>query len=167
MARQIVEIPRSQDRPEDLTMDLGIEEQLVSLSSGDERTKEDMRREIRRVAAELAGARPLAIERHLATTAALCWFALRLFESQSLAEANLPVSKWTDYHQRRIDAAHRRYVRTLRALSSVRRGLSVAGQEERGREVVRELLAGAADHEGGRAAPDRETTHRITTAGSR
>jgi hypothetical protein len=152
--------------PDDLGMDLAIEEQLISLASGDhEETKEGMRREIRQMAAELAGARPLAIERHLATTAAICWFALRIFELQSLGEENLPVNKWTDYHQRRVSAAHRRYVRTVQALASIRRGFALAGQEERGREVVRELLAGAADHDEGRAAPDRDTTNRFTTNG--
>jgi hypothetical protein len=93
--------------------------------------------------------------RQLATTAALAWFTLRLYELQSLDEEALLFARGAIAHQWRVNAAHGRYLRTLKALDRARRrhagdwieeyerkrNLAAArAREEEGREVVDELL---------------------------
>lgn len=87
-------------------------------------TKEALRKEILGVASELAGPDPIPVERMLAEAAAVAWFALRLHEAQfvagSTSEKGLTIAQ-SEFHQRRIDRAHRRYLATLRSLATVRK----------------------------------------------
>jgi hypothetical protein len=91
---------------------------------GDALTKDTLREEIDAVALELAGPEPTPIERTLAETAALSWFALRLHESHfaggATSDDGLTINQ-SEHHQRRVDRAHRRFLATLKTLAMVRR----------------------------------------------
>lgn len=107
-------------------MDYWASTRLVAWATGkdDQKTKESLRAEINAFAADLAGANPSPVERVLSETAALSWFALRMAEAHYAGAANsergLTIAQ-SDYHQRRIDRAHRRLLATLKTLATVRR----------------------------------------------
>lgn len=62
-----------------------------------------------------------AIERRLlAERAALCWHIVHLYERTYAQAGDLSIRQ-AEFHQRRIDAAHRRYLQALRTLASVRK----------------------------------------------
>ena len=66
------------------------------------------------------GRTPTPIERLLAERAAYCWLVLWRYE-EHLANAKDLTSKRAEFHHRRIDAAHRRYLSSLRTLATVRK----------------------------------------------
>ena len=113
-------------KPGDRIMDNWATGRLIDWAAGKagETTKEAIRKEILDVAAELAGPEPPPVERMLAEAAAVAWFALRLHEAQyagASTSGDGPSFKQAEFHQRRIDRAHRRYLATLRTLASVRK----------------------------------------------
>jgi hypothetical protein len=142
--------------PDDLGHDIMVEEALINaqVAPDDEKGREISRREMRKVASELAGPTPTVIERSLATQAAYCWVYLRVIEMYSLANVGRPADQTTDHVQRRVNAAHQRYLRTLRALAAVKRGVAPAASEDHSRDLVRDLLVAAANGYEGRAAPE-------------
>jgi uncharacterized protein YdbL (DUF1318 family) len=90
----------------------------------DEATRARYEAELCRVAAELAGPEPSPEERMLADTAALDWFTLRRHQAYFAAASAGPKGltlTLSEFHQGRIDAAHRRYLATLKTLASVRK----------------------------------------------
>lgn len=101
-------------------------------------------RELREYAAELAGPNPTPIERTLSETAALAWFAVRYVEAIVFTAGDRTL-KQADYDIRRLDAAHRRYLATLRTLAQVRK-LALPGvvQVNVGRQVNAVANAGSA-----------------------
>ena len=71
--------------------------------------------------ADLCGPDPSPLERLLVDRIALTWLQLQYFETvytQSLGELTIAQA---DSQQRRIDAAHRRYLSAIRTLAQVRR----------------------------------------------
>jgi hypothetical protein len=144
--------------PGDLTMDLTVEYQILNLVDMNHEFRKEVRQEIREYAGGLLSPNPLPIEKRLAFTAALCWFQLRLFESIGLSA--LSDGDASTSHQRRVNLVHTRYLKTMRTLASVQRGLTMVGrqveqkQQRLGRRIVRELLAGAREPDDGR--PDAE-----------
>jgi hypothetical protein len=90
----------------------------------DEATRERFRRVIDEVAADLAGPDPSPVERLLAETAALSWFALRVhearFASGATSAGGMTLAQAERGH-RRVDRANRRLLSTLRTLATVRR----------------------------------------------
>jgi hypothetical protein len=82
--------------------------------------KELVERDIDRVARDLAGERPTAIERLLADRAALCWHLVNHYE-RAYAQAGSISLNQGRYHQDRIDKAHRRYLSALKTLATVRK----------------------------------------------
>jgi hypothetical protein len=93
-------------------------------SNADKQTKEALERDLDEKARELAGPSPSPIEQTMAETAALSWFALRHYQAayvcSSQSDDGLTL-KQADFHQRRIDRAHRRLLSTLKILAMVRR----------------------------------------------
>jgi hypothetical protein len=93
-------------------------------AEGSQQTKDSLRQEILSLASDLAGPAPSPVEQSLATTAALAWFTLRLFEvrypGSPASEGGLSI-KLAEFQQRRIDRAHRRYLATLKTLATVRK----------------------------------------------
>jgi hypothetical protein len=69
---------------------------------------------------ELEGPDPSPTERLLAERAALCWWIVHRYES-SYATSQEPSIRVSDFHQRRIDRAHYRFLSALKALATVRK----------------------------------------------
>ncbi len=83
-------------------------------------SRELLLRKIAALAAELAGPDPTPIERLLADRAAFCWHVVNYYERDYACQDGLSI-KQADYHQRRIDSAHRRYLSSLKTLATVRK----------------------------------------------
>src|SRR5512135_1724423 len=92
-----------------------------------------------------AGPEPSPIEQALAETAALSWFALRLYEAtyvcSSKSESGLTI-KQADFHLRQIDRTHRRLLSSLKTLATVRRLALPALQINVASQQVNQLNAG-------------------------
>jgi hypothetical protein len=69
---------------------------------------------------ELEGPNPSQLERLLAERAVLCWFLVHTYEI-GYAQANELTIRQAEFHQRRIDAAHRRFLSAVRTLAQVRK----------------------------------------------
>jgi hypothetical protein len=94
---------------------------LIEKITGDNLAgKAGMLRKMARLRSELAGPKSSPIVRLLAERAAYCWLNLWYYE-QSLIKATGLNFKQAEFHQRRIDAAHRRFCSALRSLAAVRK----------------------------------------------
>jgi hypothetical protein len=82
--------------------------------------REGIGRKIAAVQAELEGPDPTPVERLLAERAALCWFLVHWHERsfENATELNLIQA---DFHQRKIDRAHARFLSAVRTLAQVRK----------------------------------------------
>jgi hypothetical protein len=70
---------------------------------------------------ELAGPDPSVLERLLAERIVACWLQVQYAEiiyAQNLGAMNIAQS---EYHQRRLDKLHRRYLSAIKALAQVRK----------------------------------------------
>jgi len=98
-----------------------VESNLLSGMFGkDLATKEGLKRKLALLREGLAGPDPAPIERLLAERAAFCWLTVYEYERQYANSRNLP-AKQAEFHQRRIDAAHRRFLSSLKTLATVRK----------------------------------------------
>jgi hypothetical protein len=79
----------------------------------------------RRLAVELAGPSPTAIERLLAERAGLCWLDCYASDTTDIRNRS---RDWMVISNKRRDSAHHRYVTALKALASVRKTPIVAMQ---------------------------------------
>jgi hypothetical protein len=95
---------------------------MVRTMSGDDLySQEAVPRNLSEMRREIAGENPSPLERLLAERIALCWLQIQYFEivyAQNLQKMTIIQS---DYHQRRIDKAHRRYLSAIRALAQIRK----------------------------------------------
>jgi hypothetical protein len=69
---------------------------------------------------ELEGPNPSPLERLLAERAAICWFLVNIYELR-LASAESMTIQQADSQQRRIDAAHKRFLTAVRTLAQIRK----------------------------------------------
>jgi hypothetical protein len=83
-------------------------------------TRELVLLELDRVAKDLAGPDPTAIERMLAQRAALCWHLVNHYERHYAQMGSHSLDQGR-YHQDRIDRAHRRYLSALKTLATIRK----------------------------------------------
>ena len=134
--------------PGERVMDYSVKTKLIELAAGKEaakHTKEVLRKELDEQIRDFAGPTPSPIEGTLAATAALSWFALRIYEAtyvrSSQSEDGLTI-KQADLHLRRIDGAHRRLLSTLKTLATVRRLALPALQINLASQQVNQLNAG-------------------------
>ena len=97
--------------------------------------REALVRKLALLRAELAGPDPAPIERLLAERAAFCWMTVYEYERQYANSGQLLPGQ-AEFHQRRIDAAHRRFLSSLKTLSTVRRLAPAAIQVNIAREQV-------------------------------
>ena len=135
-------------KPGERTLDWWAKTKLIDFAAGKEakkHTKEMLQKEMEEQIQEYAGPTPSPIERTLAETATLSWFALRLFEaayvSSSQSEDGLTI-KQAEFHLRRIDQAHRRLLSSLKTLATVRRLALPALQINVASQQVNQLNAG-------------------------
>ena len=78
-------------------------------------------RKMAKLRAELEGPDPTAIERLLAERAVFCWLILWEYESALALRNGEMTLKQSEFHQRRIDATHRRFLSSVRTLATVRK----------------------------------------------
>lgn len=78
----------------------------------------DMRLE--QVRKELEGPTPTPMECLLAERAAFCWFAVNYYETLFTQATDLTLRQ-AEFHQRKIDRAHGRFLSALRTLAQVRK----------------------------------------------
>jgi hypothetical protein len=130
-------------------MDRWAKAKLIDLAAGKgatKQTKDALQRDLDEAIRDFAGPTPSPVEKALAETATLSWFALRLYEVTyvcgSQSEEGLTI-KQADFHLRRIDRAHRRLLSTLRTLATIRRLALPALQINLASQQVNQLNAGA------------------------
>jgi hypothetical protein len=98
-----------------------LEGELVRQAAGDDlAVREAAGRKLAGVREELAGPGATAIERLLAERAAVCWFLVHRYEGHYAGAEGLSIRQ-AEFHQGRIDRAHRRFLSALRALAAVRK----------------------------------------------
>ena len=99
-----------------------VERSIIEKMSGDDVfTQEALPRNLKEMREEIAGENPSPLERLLSERIAVCWLELQYFQAiyaQNMGELTITQS---DYHQRRIDKAHRRYLSSIKALAQVRK----------------------------------------------
>ena len=99
-----------------------VERSIVESMSGDELfTREAIPHNLKAMRKEIAGENPSPLERLLAERITVCWLELQYFQTiyaQQLGDLSITQS---DYHQRRIDKAHRRYLSSIKALVQIRK----------------------------------------------
>jgi hypothetical protein len=99
-----------------------VERSIIEKMSGDDVfTQEAMPRNLKAMKREIAGENPSPLERLLAERITVCWLELQYFHAiytQNLGSFSLAQS---DFHQRRIDKAHRRYISSIKALAQIRK----------------------------------------------
>jgi hypothetical protein len=83
--------------------------------------REAVTRMLAQVRADMEGPDPSPVERLLAERAAACWLAV--YEADAACQRFSPLvdAKVAEYHERRHDRAHRRFVSAVRALALVRK----------------------------------------------
>jgi hypothetical protein len=98
-----------------------VEKALVSGAAGNNfAVREGLERKLSTLRGELAGPDPTPIERLLAERAAFCWLTVYEYERNYSDSGNISLRQG-EYYQRRIDAAHRRFLSSLRTLAAVRK----------------------------------------------
>ena len=99
-----------------------VERSIIEKMTGDDMfTQEAIPRNLKAMRREIAGEKPAPLERLLAERITVCWLELQYFHAiytQNLH--NLSITQ-SDYHQRRIDKAHRRYLSSIKALAQIRK----------------------------------------------
>jgi hypothetical protein len=99
-----------------------VERSIVEKMSGDDVfTQEAIPRNLKAMRVEIAGENPSPLERLLAERITVCWLELQYFQgiyTQNLGNFSITQG---DYHQRRIDKAHRRYLSSIKTLAQIRK----------------------------------------------
>jgi hypothetical protein len=93
---------------------------LVEGYSKDLVIREAARRKLAELRAGLEGPNPSPLERLLAERAAVCWFLVNRYESHYAKAKDINIRQ-AEFLQRRIDAAHRRFLSAVKTLATVRR----------------------------------------------
>lgn len=94
---------------------------IEKLSGDDVFTQEALPRNLEAMRREIAGENPSPLERLLAERISACWLELQYFQAiyaQNLGKLTITQG---DYHQRRLDKAHRRYLSSIKALAQIRK----------------------------------------------
>ena len=99
-----------------------VERSIVKSLSGDDLfSQEAIPRNLKEMREQIAGENPSTLERLLAERIAVCWLQLQYYEAiyaQNLKKFTITQS---EYHQRRIDKAHKRYLSAIRTLAQLRK----------------------------------------------
>ena len=83
--------------------------------------QEAMPRNLKAMKREIAGENPSPLERLLVERITVCWLELQYFQTIYAQHSGDLSIRQSDYHQRRIDKAHRRYLTSIKALAQIRR----------------------------------------------
>jgi hypothetical protein len=82
--------------------------------------EEAIEQKLDKIRSELEGQNPTAIERLLAERSSLCWFIVHWYEN-IYANSNGWTIAQAEYHQRKTEKAHARFLSSLRTLAQVRK----------------------------------------------
>jgi hypothetical protein len=82
--------------------------------------EEAIEQQLDKIRSELEGLNPTPIERLLAERASLCWFIVHRYENVYANSSGRSIAQ-AEYHQRKIDKAHARFLASLRTLAQVRK----------------------------------------------
>jgi hypothetical protein len=97
------------------------EDSLIRKACGDDLvSREALSRKLELLRAELAGLDPTPVERLLVERVVACW--LQVYDADArYAQAKDLSPEWCEYHQRRMDGAHKRYLSAVKTLAVVRK----------------------------------------------
>jgi hypothetical protein len=99
-----------------------VERSIIEKMSGDDVfTQEAIPRNLKAMRKQIAGKDPSPLERLLSERITVCWLELQYFQAiyaQHMGELTITQS---DYHQRRLYKAHRRYLSSIKALAQIRK----------------------------------------------
>jgi len=93
----------------------------VITKEGDLATKELIRCQLEAMREQIAGKNSSALERLLSERVVVTWLEVQLFEAlyaQNMCKLTLPQA---EYHQKRLDRAHRRHLSAIGALAQMRK----------------------------------------------
>jgi hypothetical protein len=82
--------------------------------------QEAIAQKLESVQSELAGPNPTPIERLLAERASLCWALVNWYETLFQGVESKSMTQ-ADFHQRKIDKAHARFLSAVRTLAQIRK----------------------------------------------
>ena len=82
--------------------------------------KETLLRHVAALQEELEGPTPSVLERLLAERVVVCWLELQCLDPALSGQKEIPL-RVAEFHDRRRDRAHRRYLAAIRSLATVRR----------------------------------------------
>lgn len=94
---------------------------VTSLSGKNVGVREAIHTKLAALRAELLGAAPTPAERLLVEHVVACWLQVQDAEFRTAAGRDQMTFKQAEFHQRRMDATHRRYLAALKALALVRK----------------------------------------------
>jgi hypothetical protein len=95
---------------------------MINTLSGDNQLfKETTHRKTKSLCEELAGENPSPMEKLLAENVALCWLNLHYYETIYAQNMKEYSRSQAEFHQKRIDRAHRRYLAAIKTLAQVRK----------------------------------------------
>ena len=94
---------------------------IEKMSGNDVFTQEALPRNLKEMRKEIAGENPSPLERLLSERIAVCWLELQYFQAVYTQNMGKLTITQSDYHQRRIDKAHRRYLSSIKALAQIRK----------------------------------------------
>jgi hypothetical protein len=83
--------------------------------------KEALSFQLQTMREEVAGPDPSPLERLLAERVVACWLQLQQAEAACAANLGKPTTSQSEYHERRLDRVHRRYLSAIRSLAQVRK----------------------------------------------
>jgi len=94
---------------------------LRRIAADDSLTQEALPPQLKAMKKDLAGPDPSPLERLLAERIVACWLQLQYADAiyaQNLDDMNMTQS---EYHQRRLDRLHRRYLSSIKTLAQIRK----------------------------------------------
>jgi hypothetical protein len=103
------------------TWPLLTERTLVAAAAGEDLAfKEALTRKLHNLRTELSGPAPTPVERLLVERIVTCWLQLQYVDVRFAQAKDLSPSQ-ADFHQRRINHAHKRFLSAVKTLATVRR----------------------------------------------
>lgn len=97
---------------------------IKNYAGGDLLVKETLPRTLRAMREELGGKNPSPLECLLVERVVATWFSLQYFEALYAQNLRGLTIQQSEYHQKRIDRAHRRHLSAVRTLAQVRKLLN-------------------------------------------
>ncbi len=98
------------------------ERSIVKSMSGDDLfSQEAIPRNLKEMREQIAGENPSTLECLLAERITVCWLQLQYYETVYAQNLHKFTITQSEYHQKRIDKAHRRYLSAIRTLAQIRK----------------------------------------------